>query len=211
MIFPGLKRILWLKASSFYSYVWFSSWLIELGKALHCRGFKNTYINYLFQDEINRPLNEPFLFFKANLDDFPSYFSFNAKTSNKAPQADSQDLLSLSPSYWFDLPEACPWTQPVLMESVSPWVLQQWASPLSALVLAGASLILGNFPHGALFRWPRWASLIINQKNIFAFKGCIMFTFMHQFKVILHMHSLTKLKQCLRLQYNLQLNKPQNK
>lgn len=81
--------------------------------------------------------------------------------------------------------------------------------PLCWLELA--SFLATNFPHGALFRWPRWASLIINQKNIFAFKGCIMFTFMHQFKVILHMHSLTKLKQCLRLQYNLQLNKPQNK
>lgn len=75
-----------------------------------------------------------------------------------------------------------------------------------------SSFMATNLPHGALFRWLRWPTSTINQKNIFAFNRMHhKFTFMHQFRVILDMHPLTKFKQCLSLQYNLQLIKPQNK
>lgn len=75
-----------------------------------------------------------------------------------------------------------------------------------------SSFMATNLPHGTLFRWLRWPTLAINQKNVFAFNGMHhMFTFMHQFRVILDMHALTMFKQCLSLQYNLQLIKPQNK
>lgn len=236
MDLPVLKRILWLKASSFYSYVCFPSWLIEPGKAVQCRGFETTYVNSLFQDEINWPLSESFLFLKRSwvifLDHFGDQSSYSTgkgiemtelfgywwkqaifvkmpKTSIKAPQADSQDLLLLSPSYlvWA--------SRSMSMDTASPdgvWVTMGPAvvggPPLSALVLAAAH----SWLPGALFRCLRWPTLTINWKNIFAFNGMHhIFTFMHEFRVILDMHPLTKFKWCLRMQDNLQLSKPRNK
>lgn len=96
--------------------------------------------------------------------------------------------------------------------SLSPWVLEQGGLPLVWPCAGCSSFMATNLPHGTLFRWLRWPTLAINQKNIFAFNGMHhMFTFMHQFRVTLDMHALTMFKQCLSLQYNLQLIKPQNK
>lgn len=168
MDLPVLKRILWLKASSFYSYVCFPSWLIEPGKAAQCRGFETTYVNSLFQDEINWPLSESFLFLKRSwvifLDHFGDQSSYSTgkgiemtelfgywwkqaifvkmpKTSIKAPQT-HKTCYSCLLHIWFELPEACPWTQPALMESGSPWVLQWWVVP-PCLPLCWLQLIPG--------------------------------------------------------------------
>lgn len=98
----------------------------------------------------------------------------------------------------------------IVSSDVSPWVLLQCRGP-PLPPLSAAQSWQPTCPMG-LSRWLSWPTLTINRKNVFAFNGMHhMFIFMYQFRVILDMHPLTKFKQCLRLHYNLQLIKPQNK
>lgn len=114
--------------------------------------------------------------------------------------------LTSSPSYGFDLPEACPWSL------CHHGCCCSGGSSLVCPCAGCSSFMATNSPHRALFRWLRCPTLTINKRMYLLSVGCITCLYLCiNLELCWICTPITKFKQCLRLPYNPQLIKPQNK